>query len=98
MSALKFLPPNCINLSIFTMKLLKLVTTCSTQAENYALSSSLEDARGILLELKERQLGLSDMRPMQLLSCWIRPEYFLGNKGNGGKSVFVNWLASYKCL
>lgn len=63
MSSIKFLPPNCINLYIFTMKLLKLVTTCSIQAKNYALSFSLEDARVILLELKESQLGWSDMRP-----------------------------------
>lgn len=74
-SGIKFLPPNCINLYIFTMKLLKLVTTCSILAENYALSSSLEDARGILLELKESQLGWSDMRPNKtaelLDAAWI---------------------------
>lgn len=44
MSATQFLPPNYKNLYIFTVKLLKMVTTFLIQAENYALSSSLEDA------------------------------------------------------
>lgn len=98
MSAIHFLPPSCINLYLFTMKLLKLVTMFSIQAENYALSSSLEDATGILLELKESQLGWSDMRPNAMLSCWMWPEYFLGSKGNGGKFISGNWLASYMCF
>lgn len=28
----------------------------------------------------------------------MRPEYFLGNKRNGEKFIFVNWLASYMCF